>query len=96
MTRHGVKIATAGTLASLLAAALTVVGPTGTAVAAPPAAPLLAAPADGLSVTIPFTISWSVVSGAGGYNWQLSRTSTFDKVIERNDRLLPGAATTAG
>ncbi len=59
-----------------------------------PAAPQLLGPADGASVTIPFTISWTAVSEAGGYNWQLSRSSDFGTVIERNLVLLVGAETT--
>jgi hypothetical protein len=93
MAWHGLRSVTTTALASLLMATLTVTGSTGTAAAAPPAAPALLAPSDGSSLTIPFTVSWSEVGGAGGYNWQLSRSSTFEKVIERNDRLLPGSAT---
>src|SRR6478672_7894719 len=46
------------------------------------------------SVTIPLTISWSPVAGAGGYNWQLSLSSTFTTVAEKNPSLLVGQATT--
>ena len=48
--------------------------------AVPPPAPTLSSPANGASVTIPLTISWSPVAGAGGYNWQLSLSSTFTTV----------------
>ena len=64
------------------------------AVAVPPPAPALLAPANGASVTIPLTISWSQVPDAGGYNWEISLTSDFASVIERNLSLLSGAATT--
>lgn len=94
MTRHGLHSRALGTLVALLAASLSVVWSAESATAVPPAAPALVAPADGASVTVPFTISWAEVSGAGGYHWQLSRSSTFDTVVEHNDRLLPGAATT--
>jgi hypothetical protein len=66
----------------------------GTAVAIAPPAPALLAPANGESVAIPATISWSQVPGAGGYNWEISLSSGFTSVIERNPVLLVGAATT--
>lgn len=91
--RRGARVTTT-VLVCLLLPLLAVVGPGGTAVAAPPAAPLLLGPADGASVSLPFTISWSSVSGAGGYNWELSQTSGFGSVSERNGPLLSGAATT--
>ena len=64
------------------------------AVAVPPPAPTLLSPADGGSVTIPTTISWSQVAGAGGYNWEVSLSPGFTSVIERSPALLVGAATT--
>ncbi|HZM76516.1 MAG TPA: hypothetical protein VFC19_12360 [Candidatus Limnocylindrales bacterium] len=64
------------------------------AVAAAPSAPALLGPASGASVTIPLTISWSQVPDAGGYNWEISLTSGFVTVLERNLVLLSGAATT--
>ena len=64
------------------------------AVAVPPAAPTLLAPANGASVTIPLTISWSQVPDVGGYNWEISLSSDFSVVIERNPALLVGATTT--
>jgi hypothetical protein len=94
VTTHRVRIATRRALVSALVTVLALVGVVGTAVAVPPASPVLAGPADGASVTIPFTISWSAVSGAGGYNWQLSRTSDFGTVIEQSPALLAGADTT--
>ena len=84
-------------LASVLIAAivLPVVGELGgVASAVPPPAPALLAPANGASVTIPTTISWSQVAGAGGYNWEVSLSSGFTSVIERNPSLLVGPATT--
>lgn len=95
MTGHEVRIATTrAALVSVLVTVLALVGLGGTAVAVPPAAPVLLGPADGASVSIPFTISWSAVSGAGGYNWEIGRSSSFGSVIERNPVLLAGAATT--
>jgi hypothetical protein len=44
------------------------------------AAPAPLAPANGASVLVPFTISWSAVthsSGIAGYNWQVSTSSSF-------------------
>lgn len=69
----------------------------GTASAAPPPAPTPAAPASGASVTLPFTISWSVADPTqiGGYNWEISRSTDFTSPIERNLTLLRGPATTA-
>ncbi len=66
----------------------------GIAGAVPPPAPVLSSPANAASVTIPATISWSQVAGAGGYNWEISSSSGFTTVIERNPSLLIGAATT--
>src|SRR6185369_15635011 len=56
-------------------------------VAAAPAAPSPVSPADGASVTEPFTISWTTVSdptGIVGYNWQVSSSSTFTSVLLQN------------
>ncbi len=99
MTRKSARTRIARTRALLLAlvtmvALVSVNSTADTAAAAPPSAPMLLGPPDSASVTIPFTISWSQVTGAGGYNWELSRSSTFGKVIERNAALLPGVATT--
>ncbi len=66
--------------------------------AAPPAAPTLAGPVNGAQVTIPLTISWSAggdPAGVGGYNWEVSLSSDFASVIERNPKLLVGATTTS-
>jgi hypothetical protein len=61
--------------------------PTPALTAAGPPAPTPIAPADGAQVTVPFTISWSAVSGPRGivaYNWQISPSSTFSPVIQLN------------
>ncbi|MFJ6280637.1 putative Ig domain-containing protein [Arthrobacter subterraneus] len=45
-----------------------------------PASPTLASPAEGASVTTPFTISWNAVAdpqGITAYNWQVSASSGF-------------------
>jgi len=73
-----------------LVAVPTLAGTAGVAHAVPPPAPTQTAPANGASVTIPLTISWSPVSGAGGYNWEISLSSTFISVAERNRSLLVG------
>jgi hypothetical protein len=59
----------------------------GHAAAAGPPAPTSLAPANGASVTVPFTISWAAVSdpsGILGYNWQVSSSSTFTTVALQN------------
>src|SRR5207244_3927943 len=59
----------------------------GRAGAAVPPAPTPLAPADGASVQVPFTISWSAVSDPSGivaYNWQVSPSSSFTTVILQN------------
>jgi hypothetical protein len=57
------------------------------AAAAVPPAPTPLAPADGASVVVPFTISWSAVSDPSGivaYNWQVSSSSSFTSVSLQN------------
>jgi hypothetical protein len=57
----------------------------GRAQAATPPAPTPLSPANGASVLVPFTISWSAVSDPSGiiaYNWQVSPSSTFNPVIK--------------
>lgn len=59
----------------------------------PPAAPTLLAPAGGAAVTTPFTIDWTeefdpTLSANGGYNWQVSTTSTFS-TLALSDSTLP-------
>jgi hypothetical protein len=48
-------------------------------------APTPLAPAEGANVTVPFTISWSAVLDPGqpngGYNWQVSPSSSFSPLI---------------
>src|SRR5205823_13681436 len=59
----------------------------GRAAAATPPAPSSLAPANGASVTVPFTISWGAVSdpsGIAGYNWQVSASSAFTNVLLQN------------
>lgn len=58
-----------------------------------PAAPTLLAPADGASVTTPVTIDWTEefdpsLSANGGYNWQVSASSTFS-TLALADSTLP-------
>ena len=52
---------------------------------AAPAAPSPIGPAEGASVTVPFNISWSSTLNPadinGGYNWQVSHTSTFTSLV---------------
>src|SRR5215207_3476496 len=47
--------------------------------------PALLAPANGESVTVPLTISWTQVLDPsainGGYNWQVSTSSTFSSLV---------------
>lgn len=87
MTGQRVRIARTRAFVSALVTVLALLGlgsTAGEAAAAPPAAPVLLSPANGTDVTIPFTISWSAVSGAGGYRWELSRSSAFGTVLERS------------
>jgi hypothetical protein len=57
----------------------------GRAAAQTPAAPSLLQPSTGASVTVPLTISWSSTLNpsdtSGGYNWQVSRSSTFSTLV---------------
>jgi hypothetical protein len=58
--------------------------PGGLIPAAAPVAPVASSPANGASVTVPVTISWSTVSDPSGivaYNWQLSPSASFDPLI---------------
>src|SRR5680860_1142295 len=57
-----------------------------------PAAPTLLAPADGASVATPFTIDWTeefdpTLSANGGYNWQVSTSSSFSTLALRDSTL---------
>ncbi len=94
MIRPGMRLAARRACVTAFVTILALVGLVGTAAAVAPPAPVLQGPANGASVSIPFAISWAPVSGAGGYNWEVSRTSGFGSVIERNPVLLAGAATT--
>jgi hypothetical protein len=53
--------------------------------AAIPVTPTLLGPANGATVDVPFRISWSATLNAGeinaGYNWQVSRSSTFSSLV---------------
>jgi hypothetical protein len=57
----------------------------GRAAAQTPAAPAPLQPANGASVQVPLTISWSETLNpseiSGGYNWQVSRSSTFAPLV---------------
>lgn len=67
----------------LLALLLLALAGPGRALAAP-TAPTPLSPANGADVRIPFQISWSAAqdpSGVFAYNWQVSATSTFDRVL---------------
>jgi len=52
---------------------------------AAPAVPALLGPSNGASVTVPLRISWSATLNPsvvnGGYNWQVSRSSTFSTLV---------------
>ena len=55
--------------------------------AAAPSAPTGLSPANGASVTVPFTISWNAVTdpnGIAAYNWEVSNSSTMSPVILHN------------
>ena len=64
---------------------LVVVTAGGRAAAQTPAAPTLLGPANSASVQVPLTISWSSTLNpsetSGGYNWQVSRSSTFSPLV---------------
>src|SRR5438874_2418749 len=50
-------------------------------------APTPLAPANGASVLVPFTISWSAVdhpSGIAGYNWRIGTSSTFSTIVQQD------------
>ena len=72
---------------TLLFAIILSVSAGGRVVAAPPPAPSAVSPADGASVTQPFTISWTAVSDPTGiiaYNWQVSSSSAFTSLLLQN------------
>src|SRR4051794_5457266 len=77
----------------VLLAALAAPGRAGAA----PTAPSPLTPADGASVTIPFTVSWSQSSDPSGilaYNWQVSSSSTFAKIARQNSVTAPATQDT--
>jgi hypothetical protein len=62
---------------------------------AAPTAPRPLGPADSASVTLPFTISWSAASDPSGilaYNWQVSASSTFAKVLRQDSVMAPATS----
>src|SRR3954451_2714309 len=72
-------------LALSAALVMALLGSPSSARAATPPAPTPIGPANGASVLVPFTISWSAVtdpSGIVAYNWQVSPSSTFNPVIK--------------
>lgn len=72
-------------VACLLALTLALGGGVGVALASGPQAPTPLAPANGASVTIPFTLSWSAVTdsaGINGYNWEISPSSSMSPVVK--------------
>jgi hypothetical protein len=63
----------------------------GSAIAAP-TVPTPLSPANSASVTLPVTISWSAASDPSGitaYNWQVSATSTFAKIVRQGSVTAP-------
>jgi hypothetical protein len=73
-------------LVLVFAVVAAVFGGAGTAAAAPPA-PTGLSPANGASVTVPFTISWNAVTdpnGIAAYNWEVSNSSSMSPVIRLN------------
>ena len=72
---------------TLLFAIILFVSAGGRAIAAAPPAPSPVSPADGASVSEPFTISWTAVSdptGINAYNWQVSSSSAFTTLLLQN------------
>ena len=67
-----------------------------------PAAPTLLAPANGASVTTPVALSWSATIDPnpatfnGGYNWQISATSSFATFVVRDSTLPSQTQDTVG
>lgn len=59
---------------------------------AAPTAPTPLSPANGADVRLPFQLSWSAASDPSGilaYNWQVSATSTFAKVLRQDSVMAP-------
>jgi hypothetical protein len=81
-------LAGAGQLAAATAA--------GAATSSPPA-PTPLAPANGASVTVPFTLSWSAVTDSAGvfaYNWQVSPAQSMNPIIAHNSPSAPQTSDT--
>src|SRR3954453_4010485 len=82
-----------------LAASLPVLGVAAPAAAGTPPAPTPLAPANGASVVVPLTISWSAVSdpaGIIGYNWQVSPSSPVSPVVQQDSTMGPLQDTVSG
>jgi hypothetical protein len=72
---------------TLLSVLLILLASVGRVAASAPPAPTPLSPANGTSVLVPFTLSWSAVSdpsGIAGYNWQVSPSSSMTPVILHN------------
>src|SRR5689334_13635489 len=73
--------------------------PTRTPTPAGPPAPAPLTPANGASVTVPFTLSWSAVTEPAGilaYNWEISPSSTMSPVIANNSTMGPTQSIVSG
>lgn len=84
---------------TLLIAIIVCISAGGWGVAAAPPAPSAVSPADGASVTQPFTISWTAVSDPSGivaYNWQVSSSSAFTSLLLQNSTNGATQATVSG
>src|SRR5262245_35591995 len=83
--RYGNLMVTRSAFTLLAILSLSIAG-AGRAAAQPPT-PTPLAPADGGTVTVPFTLSWSAVTDPAGilaYNWQVSSSPNFAVVILLN------------
>jgi hypothetical protein len=70
-----------------------------TAAHAAPAGPTLLGPANGASVTEPFTVSWSAVTDPSGilaYNWEVSPSSSMTPVINNGSTMGPTQGSISG
>jgi hypothetical protein len=70
-----------------------------TAAHAAPAGPTLLGPANGASVTEPFTVSWSAVTDPSGilaYNWEVSPSSSMTPVINNGSTMGPTQGSVSG
>jgi len=69
------------------------------AAATTPTAPQPVSPSNNADVVLPFTISWSAATDASGiaaYNWQVSGTSTFGKVLRQDSTMGVRSDTVSG